>query len=246
MCDQSCLRWGVQNLTAAEIKGKRIIEVGSYDVNGSFRYFVELFEPAEYIGVDIAEGPGVDIVCPAENLVNKFGNGSFDVVISTCSLEHIKEWKRAISNIKNICISNGLILIIVPSEAPLHEFPDDYWRYKKEDIKNIFSDCDILVLEELVKAPFLRSLFNLQASIVYTKIRKSPEFIEKDLSTYQLYSMIYNKRVSEISSSDLNGEHRSKFTFRRKIKQIVLKVVCSIQLFYLKNFYIKWIFKMRH
>ena len=41
-------------------QNKSVPEVGSWDTNGSIRRF---FSNCEYIGVDIAEGPGVDVVC---------------------------------------------------------------------------------------------------------------------------------------------------------------------------------------
>lgn len=213
MCDVNCIRWGAKNLTGKEIEGKRVIEVGSYDVNGSLRYIVELLEPTEYIGVDVVEGPGVDTICSAENLVQKFGQESFDMVISTCTLEHIKDWKKAVSNIKNICKPNGIILVIVPSDWPFHEYPYDFWRYKKEDIKNIFSDCDILVLGEDPQTP----------SLVYVKMRKPNEFNEKDLSDYQLYSVIVDKKITEIHEKDLQNFYFKHLSFKDKIKNIVLK-----------------------
>lgn len=69
MCDMNCIKWGAKNLSREEVLGKRVIEVGSYDVNGSLPYIAELLGPAAYIGVDVVKGPGVDIVCSAENLV---------------------------------------------------------------------------------------------------------------------------------------------------------------------------------
>ena len=60
------------NLTPEDVKGKRIIDIGSYNVNGSFRPILESWKPAEYVGVDIAEGPGVDVVCTAEETLAKF------------------------------------------------------------------------------------------------------------------------------------------------------------------------------
>ncbi|MEQ8994940.1 MAG: hypothetical protein RID53_00355 [Coleofasciculus sp. B1-GNL1-01] len=41
-----------KNLDKSEIRGKRIIDVGSYDFNGSIRPLIESWKPAEYIGVD--------------------------------------------------------------------------------------------------------------------------------------------------------------------------------------------------
>ena len=214
MCNVNCIIWVAKRINKEEISDKKIIEVGSYDVNGNVRCVVELLAPAEYIGADIVRGPGVDIVCAAENLVEKFGKESFDVIISTCALEHLKDWKRAISNIKNICKPNGIILIIVPSNWSYHEHPYDFWRYNKDDIKNIFSDCSILALEEDAQRP----------SLIYAKIRKPNRFVEKDLTQYQLYSIITNKRVNDIRSSDLQSFYFKSIIMKSKIKSGLIKL----------------------
>lgn len=209
MCDVNCVLWVAKNLTKGEIAGKRVIEVGSYDANGSVRPIIELFEPESYLGVDIVEGPGVDTICRAEQLVERFGKDSFDVVISCTTLEHIKNWREAISNMKNICKSNGLILIIVPSSWPFHAYPYDYWRYAQDDIENIFADCQILMLTEDQKA----------VSLVYTKIKKPEAFVEKDLSQYPLYSIIMDKKII-----DLNDNDYTKFIRKYKMKRIISRV----------------------
>lgn len=214
MCNVNCIKWGAKILTGEDIKGKKVIEVGSYDVNGSLRYIVELLKPTEYIGIDIAEGPGVDVVCASENLVKKFGKERFDVVLSTCTFEHIKNWKASISNIKNICKKNGIILFIVPSKWPYHEYPYDYWRYDKEDIKNIFSDCDILELSEDKDKP----------SLVYVKIKKPNDFVEKNLSEYKLYSVITNKRTKEIQDKDFRSFYFKYLSCMNKIKTLAIKI----------------------
>lgn len=214
MCNVDCIRWAAKNITKQEIAGKKIIEVGSYDVNGNVRCVIELLEPAQYVGVDIMKGPGVDMICAAENLVEKFGGESFDVIISTCVLEHLKDWKKAISNIKNICKPNGTILIIVPSNWSYHEHPYDFWRYGKDDIKNIFSDCDILALEEDPQKP----------SLVYAKIRKPNKFTEKNLSQYQLYSVITDKRTNEIRNKDFQSMHFKYILSKSWIKGVLMKL----------------------
>jgi SAM-dependent methyltransferase len=160
MCDQNCINFGKENLFIDEIKGKRVIEVGSCDVNGSLKALVTLFEPIEYIGVDIEKGFNVDIVCNAQNLAKKFGKESFDVVISTEMIEHIADWKKVISNFKKICKPQGIILITTRSYGfGYHAYPCDFWRYEVEDMKNIFSDCEILKIynDAKNKGVFLKS-----------------------------------------------------------------------------------------
>ena len=74
----------MRNVDCGEFNDKRVLEVGSRFVNGSVRPLIERFcKPREYIGVDIEPGKYVNVVLPAERLVDYFGPESFDVVVST-------------------------------------------------------------------------------------------------------------------------------------------------------------------
>ena len=179
--------FAIRNLSRDEVEGKRVIEFGSLDVNGSLRPFIELLKPAEYVGIDIEKGPGVDIVCNAEDALERFGEESFDVVISTELLEHVKDWRKVVSNMKSICSPNGVILITTRSRGlHYHAAPYDFWRYELLDIQHIFSDCDIEKLEKDRESPG-----------VLAKTRKPRKFVETDLSSYELFSIVENKRIKE-------------------------------------------------
>ena len=97
MCNPACIKFVNDNIQASEIRGKKILEVGSYDVNGTVRPILERYQPAQYIGVDITKGPGVDEICDAKHLLSRFGKESFDVLITTEFLEHFMEWRTVIS-----------------------------------------------------------------------------------------------------------------------------------------------------
>src|SRR4051812_44120921 len=84
-------------LACDEINGLAVLEVGSRDVNGSVRPAIERSGPARYVGVDIEGGPGVDELCDASELVGRFGAGSFDVVVSTELVEHVRDWRRVVT-----------------------------------------------------------------------------------------------------------------------------------------------------
>ncbi len=214
MCNANCIIFGVKNLIKDEVKDKRVVEVGALDLNGSLRSIIEPWGPGEYIGVDILEGPGVDIICKVEDLVEKFGKESFDIVIATELLEHIKDWKKAISNLKSICKTGGLILITTRSRGfAYHSYPYDFWRYEIDDMKNIFSDYKILVLQ---KDP--------QDQGVFIKIEKPDNFMEKKLPGYQLYNIISNKRLADISSKDFINLHFFLIYLKQKIKKFFSKI----------------------
>lgn len=125
--------------------GKKVLEVGSYDVNGSVRPFVEGFKPETYIGTDFIAGPRVDAVVSAEDIVETYGKNSFDVVISTEMLEHAEHWRECVNNMKDV--TKDLLIITTRGPGfPLHSYPDDWWRYTVEDFAKIFADFETIHL----------------------------------------------------------------------------------------------------
>lgn len=212
MCTVNCLQWVAKNLTISEVKGKRVIEVGSREVNGSLRYMIEMLEPSEYVGIDFEPGKGVDVVCRAEELVERFGKESFDIVVSSNLLEHVRDWRAVVSNMKNICRPSGFIVIETPSRWPFHGYPYDFWRYHEEDMRNIFQDCEIVeIYEETDK----------KKTMTYVKIRKPANFREAELSDIQLYSIITNKRQGTITDREL-----SSWRFKLKVWQYKVYIWC--------------------
>jgi SAM-dependent methyltransferase len=203
-----------------EIKDKRILEVGSGDINGSIRpVLMNWGKPAEYVGIDIEAGPGVDVVCRAEELVDQFGEERFDAIISCETMEHVRDWKTAISNMKRVCRKGGIIVVTTRSPGfKYHAFPHDYWRYKVEDMAEIFSDFEIVINKE-----------DPQELGVFIKARKPSDFIEKDLSDYKLYSIITGENKYRFEDKDLNHHHfkeilsiikrKEKRSKKRKIKK---------------------------
>ena len=179
MCSYTCIEFGQRNLKESEIKDKSIIEVGSYNVNGSLREMIQNMNPKSYLGVDMELGLGVDRICKADELIKEFGSESFDLVVSTEMLEHVENWKEIIHNLKNILKVGGTLLITTRSKGfPYHPYPIDMWRYEISDMQHIFSDYEIEVLESDQFEPG-----------VFMKAKKISN-TEKDLSEYSLYCMI--------------------------------------------------------
>jgi SAM-dependent methyltransferase len=188
MCDESCLEFIRRNLNEEDIRGRPVIEVGALDINGSARPIVEAFHPGCYIGVDIEKGPGVDEICDARNLVERFGHNRFELLISTELLEHVRDWRKAINNFKNVIKPNGLLLITTRSKGfGYHGCPFDFWRFEVSDIEQIFSDFIIETIEEDKLFPG-----------VFLKARKPELFSVRDTGDLHIYSMLTRKRVQDI------------------------------------------------
>ena len=90
MCNKNCIRFAEATLQQPEIQGKKIIEVGSLNVNGTLRPLIESFKPKLYVGTDIVKGRGVDVVCRAEDLLHAFPKSSFDLTSSVDSEQKIE------------------------------------------------------------------------------------------------------------------------------------------------------------
>lgn len=146
---ESVMAFGESFITAVDITGKRVVEVGSQDVNGSLRGHIEALLPLCYIGVDFAAGKGVDVVCDASDLVKHFGAHAFDVVISTEMLEHARDWRSAVTAMKRVLTPGGLIILTARGPGfHLHGYPHDWHRFTRSDMGRIFADFEIAQLED--------------------------------------------------------------------------------------------------
>jgi SAM-dependent methyltransferase len=139
---ESRLEFIKKHITQSDIKDKLVLEVGSRNINGSAREFIETLQPAKYIGVDITEGPGVDDIVSAYELVKKYGRAYYDVVICTETLEHLRLWKLAVLNMYTVLKHGGLLIITTPPKGmKYHGWPNDYWRFTEADYRFIFPDA---------------------------------------------------------------------------------------------------------
>ena len=210
MCNAACISFGSSHLSREEIMGKSVIEVGAQDVNGSLRAVVETLHPMSYLGVDIAAGPGVDEICDINDLIARYGKESFDVVISTEILEHVCDWRRAVSNLKGILKPDGILLCTTRSRGfEYHGYPFDFWRYEIDDMRILFSEFSIEAIETDPEAPG-----------VFVKAHKPVPFRERDLKTHELYSMIRRKRCRNIQEFDILF-----FKFKQTVRLVLSRIL---------------------
>src|SRR3990167_4743713 len=181
----------VRTVKGDAVRGKRVLEVGSLDHNGGIRDAVMNWEPAEYVGVDMMEGPGVDRVCRVEDLENVFGPESFDVVVATELLEHVRGWKMAVHNLKAVLKVGGLLVVTTPSPGfPYHGYPHDYWRFTREDFQETFW--------EFADGVFASD--SLSPGIFFSGVRTVA--MGPILQGMAIPSFVLNRRVLDVSEAD--------------------------------------------
>lgn len=84
----------------------KVLEVGSLNINGTVRQFFD--DPQLYIGLDVGEGPGVDVVCDGDEYDT---DERFDCVISCECMEHNPAWKETFANMIRLCRPGGLVIM---------------------------------------------------------------------------------------------------------------------------------------
>ena len=107
---------------------RTVLEVGSYDVNGAVRGLFAAWP--NYLGVDVAEGPGVDVVVYAGQ---PYPVSDCSVVVSTEMLEHDRRPWITMQHMMDALAGDGTLLLTCRgfNEAgsfPFHNSPD-LWRF---------------------------------------------------------------------------------------------------------------------
>jgi SAM-dependent methyltransferase len=106
-----------------------IYEFGSLQVPGQegFADLRPLFPGKKYVGADMREGPGVDVILNLHYI--DLPSGSVGTVLILETLEHVEFPRKAIKEVHRILKSNGILIISSTMNWPIHDHPYDYWRF---------------------------------------------------------------------------------------------------------------------
>jgi SAM-dependent methyltransferase len=132
---------------------KKILDVGSGDINGNNRF---LFENCEYNGNDVVSAKNVTIVSKTKDL--PFLSNTFDTIVSTECFEHDPEYKESLIKIYDMLKPDGLFFFTCASTgrlehgtrrtspnssygtiAQLENFTDYYKNLTESDINEVLS-----------------------------------------------------------------------------------------------------------
>lgn len=133
-----------------------ILEIGSLDINGSVRPIFKPFQD-NYVGIDMQEGPGVDIVVNAAKFINF---EAYDIILCAEVFEHTPHWKQIIQNSYNNLVEGGIFIATMAGEgryphSAIDENPIRDWEHYsnigwwelKQTLTNVgFKNIDVSVL----------------------------------------------------------------------------------------------------
>jgi SAM-dependent methyltransferase len=122
----------------------RILDVGSYDVNGSYRPL--FLRPGwHYVGVDLSPGPNVDVVLSSPYQL-PMARGDFDLIISGQAFEHVEYFWLSWLEMTRVLKPGGQIFLIAPSRGEEHRYPVDCWRFYPDGYRALakFGGLDLI------------------------------------------------------------------------------------------------------
>jgi len=182
------------------IKG-RTIDVGA----GLAKYSNAIKEhSSEYIAFDTMPGKKIDVV--GDVLKMPFKDISFDTVISTQVLEHVREPWVMVSEISRILKKGGVCILSAPFMAPYHSDPGDYFRYTTEGLKSLFDkdfeivECkpygkNFMVIFEWIKqvyfSPYKKKKNSVWRDRFLRHLEKICIFLDRFVRNEQVYANVY-------------------------------------------------------
>ncbi|MBN2291232.1 MAG: hypothetical protein JXM70_02340 [Pirellulales bacterium] len=126
------------------------LETGSKDYGNTQNLralFIDTADSAvEYVGVDLFDGTGVDVVADLAGDFNeidsKLDGRRFGTIFCLSVLEHCENPFATAENLVHLLRPGGKICISVPFAFKLHAYPDDFWRFTPSGIRKLFEPLE--------------------------------------------------------------------------------------------------------
>ena len=167
-------------------KNVRVLDVGSLDINGNNRIY---FEDSDYVGLDVIEGPNVDVVCPChEYKTDKL----FDVIISTSALEHDKHIEQTLRTMYLLLKPGGYIFISAANGWPEHGTKNST---PENSGTSMIDDKEWNEYYKNVSWSDIRNGFDLEERPIRWKNRvKNKQMLESESEKFEYYMIETSKR----------------------------------------------------
>jgi SAM-dependent methyltransferase len=177
-------------------KKLEILDIGSYNVNGTYK---ELFNNStwKYLGLDMTEGPNVDIVSIS---AYDFGiDKKFDVVVSGNCLEHVEAPWKWISELVKVTKKGGLVCIITPFSLGEHRYPVDCWRILPDGYRFLLEkENNFKILETRFNCPPPEIHFNIIQTRAKGFLGIFPGKIKEELVPYRYFPVQDTYAIAEL------------------------------------------------
>ena len=114
-----------------------IYEFGSLQVpeQEGFADLRPMFPGRKFIGADMRQGPGVDIVLDLAKIDLPAECAGTVLLLET--VEHVEYVSKALEEVYRIIKPGGILVMSSRLDFPIHAYPNDYWRFTPEAFKSL-------------------------------------------------------------------------------------------------------------
>lgn len=116
----------------------RMLEVGGRARSGVLRRDV-VGPVAEYVGLDVLDGDGVDVVADAHHMAAVLGRERFDFACSFMVWEHLAMPWKVVVELNHVLVEGGYAYIVAPQTCGMHDLPWDYFRFSDSAYRALFA-----------------------------------------------------------------------------------------------------------
>lgn len=117
-----------------------VVELGGRVRSPEATSLRDYFPRATFLGVDIHDSPTVDVVADAHQLSQHVEPGTVSVLFSQSVLEHLMYPWVVAREINRVLEVGGVVYINAPQAWPIHESPNDFWRFSDRGLELLFGE----------------------------------------------------------------------------------------------------------
>lgn len=107
---------------------------------------------AEYIGADFEDGLDVDVVADIHN-AEAIPDESVDAIVCVSVMEHVNRPWIAYPDLARTMKPGARMVVTTHQSFPVHGYPQDFWRFTTEAMRQLGEDAGLVTLEATYQYP---------------------------------------------------------------------------------------------
>lgn len=126
--------------------GVKVLDAGSGRLEEQYLRSAILATGAHLQTCDLNFGPGVDFAADVSDM--PFENDSFDLVLCTQVLEHVKDPQKVCNELARVVKPGGYVFLTTPQSSPLHNLPWNFFNFTNLGLRLLFDASGLTVMRE--------------------------------------------------------------------------------------------------
>ncbi|WP_395747329.1 class I SAM-dependent methyltransferase [Prosthecobacter sp.] len=161
-------------------RGMKVLDAGSGREPEQYLRQELLATGATLHTCDFCAGPGVDFVADVSAL--PFEDGSYDIVLSTQVLEHVREPQRVVAEMARVLKPGGHLFLTTPQSSPMHNLPYNFFNFTHLGLRLLFEKAGLSVKQaEPQGGHFTLLAYNLHWTMNLLRRKRMPWILGRPL-----------------------------------------------------------------